>query len=267
MVRFGQTAGWGLCVLVLMALTACDDPAMMMQGATPAAQPAALTAPETHYAALPDNGFTVPAVPVAKVDPEMLRQDVAYPSDQPPGTVIIDPSTKHLYLVTQKGHALRYGIAVGRTGFGWSGEADITGRTNWPMWTPPPEMIVRRPELAKFAKGEPGGLENPLGARALYLKTNGVDYGYRIHGTPEWDSIGHNASSGCIRMINQDVIDLYERVPDGTHVVVLTEEGEFPSKLSVPKPGPKVAKKPKPVLPVEPVVDAPVLAEGASGRV
>ena len=281
MVWFVKNAGLAMCgvaLTALTALTACDDPSLKMQGTKPAGLTAALTPPETHYAALPDNGFNVPPVPVEKVDPEMLRQTVAYPTDQPPGTIIIDPSTKHLYLVTQKNQALRYGIAVGRTGFGWSGEADITGRTNWPTWTPPPEMIVRRPELQRFKDGEPGGLENPLGARALYLKTNGVDYGYRIHGTPEWDSIGHNASSGCIRMINQDVIDLYGRVPDGTHVVVLTEDGAFPNKLSVPKPGPKVARKPKRVDPVRTpfvpsvpsvpfVPSVPYLADGASGRV
>lgn len=252
--------GWVLCGVIL-ALSGCDEAGVSMSNTSPVT----ITPPETHYAALPDNGFTVPKVPVEKVDPEMLRQEVVYPTTQPVGTIIIDPSTKHLYLVTQKNRALRYGIAVGRSGFGWSGEADITGRTHWPMWTPPPEMIVRRPELAKFAHGEPGGLENPLGARALYLKTNGVDYGYRIHGTPEWDSIGHNASSGCIRMINQDVMDLYDRVPDGTHVVVLTEAGAFPEKLSVPKPGPKVAKKRKVVEPV--VADPVVLPDAASGRV
>ena len=250
--QFVQRTGWVLGGLVAMTLAACDPPSLLTPGVTPAVSSADLTAPLTppdaHYAALPDNGFTVPAVPVDKVDPEMLRQEVAYPSSQPPGTIIIDPSSKHLYLITQKGQALRYGIAVGRSGFGWSGEADITGRTNWPIWTPPPEMIVRRPELAKYSTGQPGGLENPLGARALYLKTNGVDYGYRIHGTPEWNSIGTNASSGCIRMINQDVIDLYQRAPDGTHVVVLTEAGAFPDKLSVPKPGPSVAGKPKPAV-------------------
>ena len=122
-------------------------------------------------------------------------------------------------------------------------------------------MIDRRPELEKFRDvGQPGGLTNPLGARALYLKTNGVDYGYRIHGTPEWETIGHNASSGCIRMINQDVMDLYNRVPDGTHVVVLTEDGRFPTRLNIP-PVP-VVKKPTPPAPPPPppvvVVDGPV---------
>ena len=252
--------GWVLCSLVLLSISACDKAGV----ATPNTSPLALTSSEMHYAAVPDRDFIVPKVPVEKIDSEMLRQEVAYPTTRPVGTIIIDPSTKHLYLITQKNRALRYGISVGKAGFGWSGEADITGRTHWPTWTPPPEMIVRRPELAKFKNGQPGGLENPLGARALYLKTNGVDYGYRIHGTPEWASIGHNASSGCIRMINQDVMDLYERVPDGTHVVVLTEVGGFPEKLSVPKPRPKVAKKPKPVEAVakaDPVVLEPVAAE------
>jgi hypothetical protein len=108
-------------------------------------------------------------------------------------------------------------------------------------------MIDRKPELAKWEKGQPGGPTNPLGARALYLTTNGVDYGYRIHGTPEWQSIGSNASSGCIRMINQDIIDLYNRVPDGAKVVVLTQDGQVPTGLTLPPPPPKkVAVAPAP---------------------
>ncbi len=250
--------------LALLGLAGCDDPALMT--ATPATQTVvASTVSAEHYNAVPDNGFTVPAVPVAEVPAEMQQQLVAYQTDQPVGTIIIDPSTKHLYLITDRNRALRYGIAVGRTGFGWSGEADIVGRTTWPKWIPPHEMIARRPELEKFRDvGQPGGVNNPLGARALYLKTNGVDYGYRIHGTPEWDSIGHNASSGCIRMINQDVMDLYNRVPDGTHVVVLTEDGQFPSKLSVPPPAPK-ARKPKPA--VVPVTEPVVAVVTGAGRV
>jgi lipoprotein-anchoring transpeptidase ErfK/SrfK len=134
---------------------------------------------------------------------------------------------------------------VGRAGFEWSGVANVVSRKPWPTWTPPPEMIARKPELAKWEKGQPGGPTNPLGARALYLKTNGVDYGYRIHGTPEWQSIGSNASSGCIRMINQDVIDLYNRVPDGAKVIVLTRDGKIPTGLTLP-PQPK---KPTRVVP------------------
>ncbi|MGV8987393.1 MAG: L,D-transpeptidase [Cypionkella sp.] len=243
------------CGVALLALAGCDDPAVTMSNTSPVA----LTAPDVRYNAVPDADYTVPAVPVDKVPPEFLRQEVAYPVNQPVGTIIIDPSTKHLYLITKPGYAERYGISVGRTGFGWSGEADVTGRTTWPTWTPPAEMIVRHPELAKYSDGQPGGLTNPLGARALYLKTNGRDYGYRIHGTPEWNTIGHNASSGCIRMINQDVMDLYNRVPDGTHVIVLTEAGTFPTKLTVPPPAPKPAKVTKPKPQPEPE-DAPALA-------
>ena len=232
-----------------LVLAGCEmDPALM--GTMPVAQPvtaAALNDP-SHYAAVQDSGLAVPGVPVERVPPTYQRQLVAYETDQPVGTIIIDPSTKHLYLVTSPKKALRYGIAVGRSGFGWSGEADITSRTTWPKWIPPYEMIDRKPELEKFRDvGQPGGLTNPLGARALYLTSNGVDYGYRIHGTPEWNSIGTNASSGCIRMINQDVMDLYNRVPDGTHVVVLTEDGQFPTRLNVPpvpKPKKPVAEEP-----------------------
>lgn len=203
-----------------------------------------------HYAAVADNGFAVPAVPIDRVPEQFRRQLVSYDSDQPKGTIIIDPSTKHLYLITQKGRALRYGIAVGKAGFGWSGTADITGRTTWPRWIPPYEMIDRKPELEEFRDvGQPGGLTNPLGARALYLTTNGVDYGYRIHGTPEWQSIGKNASSGCIRMLNQDVMDLYTRVPDGTRVIVLKEDGSFPTRLTVP-PIPKAKKPEAPEIPL-----------------
>ena len=236
--------------ILLMGLAGCQmDPALM--GTAPGTQPAAAVSlpplnDPVHYAAVEDEGKLVPGIPVEQVPPAYQRQVVDYVSDRPAGTIIIDPSTKHLYLVQGGNKAVRYGIAVGRAGFGWSGEADIVDRTTWPKWIPPYEMIDRRPELEKFRDiGQPGGLTNPLGARALYLKTNGVDDGYRIHGTPEWETIGHNASSGCIRMINQDVMDLYTRVPDGTHVVVLTEDGQFPTSLTVPKPAP--AKKPKPV--------------------
>ena len=224
------------------------DPSLM--GTMPVAQPAVAAPPPlndpAHYAAIEDEGKMVPAIPVAKVPADYQRQVVDYPSDKPAGTIIIDPSTKHLFLLQGNNTAVSYGIAVGRAGFGWSGEADIVGRTTWPKWIPPYEMIDRRPELEKFRDvGQPGGLTNPLGARALYLKTDGVDYGYRIHGTPEWESIGHNASSGCIRMMNQDVMDLYGRVPDGTHVIVLTDDGQFPTGLHVPPKAP--VKKPKTV--------------------
>ena len=236
------------------ALSGCLTDAGVTTAAAPPPVPAVVSAVDAeHYAATADETYTVPAVPVDKVPAEFQRQTVDYPTTEPVGTIIIDPGSKHLYLVTAANQALRYGIAVGRAGFGWSGEADIVGRTTWPKWIPPYEMIDRRPELEKYRDiGQPGGLTNPLGARALYLETNGVDYGYRIHGTPEWNSIGHNASSGCIRMINQDVMDLYNRVPDGTHVVVLNDDGSFPTKLTVPpKPPAKKITLPPPPTPVE----------------
>lgn len=211
------------------------------------APPPAPKVEEGVYAARADGTFTVPAVPVDKVPVQFQRQTVAYTSDQPVGSIIINPQARVLYLITGKDTAIRYGIAVGKAGFEWSGEAVIANRRTWPRWTPPPEMIERKPELAKWAEGQPGGPTNPLGARALYLETGGRDYGYRIHGTPEWNSIGRNASSGCIRMINQDVIDLYSRVADGAKVIVMTRDGKMPSGLTLP---PSQKKKPKPVEPV-----------------
>lgn len=227
-----------------LTLAACV-PGAPMPGATGVAAAPPTPAPGENamlYAAMNDGSFAVPAVPVEKVPVDFQRQDVAYTTAEPVGTVIISPGEKHLYLVTGKNKATRYGIAVGKAGFEWAGEALITGRQNWPKWTPPPEMIERKPELSKWEKGQPGGPTNPLGARALYLTTNGIDYGYRIHGTPEWASIGKNASSGCIRMINQDVMDLYNRVQDGAKVVVLNADGSYPDKLKLP-PKPPAKKK------------------------
>lgn len=229
-------------VILALGLTACaPDPKLIAAGVMQAPAPKLV---QGAYAAAQDDGFAIPGLDPAKVPAAFQRQEVYYPTTEIAGTVVIDPAARHLYLVTGKNKAMRYGIAVGRAGFQWSGEALITTRQHWPIWTPPPEMIDRKPELAKWADGQPGGPENPLGARALYLTTNGIDYGYRIHGTPEWESIGKNASSGCIRMINQDVIDLYERVKDGAKVVVLTADGSYPKGLHLPP----IPKKPAPAL-------------------
>jgi len=119
------------------------------------------------------------------------------------------------------GKAMRYGIGVGREGFEWNGATRIAMKREWPTWTPPAEMIKRQPELAKWRGGQPGGLSNPLGARALYLFNKSGDTGYRLHGTPEWNSIGRAMSSGCVRLINQDIIDLYNRAEVGAKVVVI----------------------------------------------
>lgn len=147
-------------------------------------------------------------------DPRFARQVVAFDGGQRPGTIVVDTPAKYLYLVQPGGKAIRYGIGVGRPGFAWSGLKTISQKREWPDWTPPAEMLRRRPDLPRHMAGGPA---NPLGARALYLGSSL----YRIHGTNEPHTIGQNVSSGCIRMMNEDVIDLYERAPVGTRVEVL----------------------------------------------
>jgi lipoprotein-anchoring transpeptidase ErfK/SrfK len=149
-----------------------------------------------------------------EVNPRYLRREVAFDGPEAPGSIVIDTPNKFLYLVQPGGRAIRYGIGVGRPGFTWAGSHKVTAKKEWPDWIPPEEMLQRQPDLPRFM---PGGVENPLGARALYLGSTL----YRIHGTNEAWTIGQNVSSGCIRMRNPDVIDLYERVKVGTKVVVL----------------------------------------------
>jgi lipoprotein-anchoring transpeptidase ErfK/SrfK len=172
--------------------------------------------------------YPLPAFRLSDVDPVYLRRSVEFQTDEAPGTIIIDPRRHFLYFVEGGGQAIRYGVGVGRTGFGWSGVARVHNKQAWPDWYPPREMIERQPEIyAKMSQlqsgiGMPGGTGNPLGARALYLWQGNHDTLFRIHGTVEPWTIGRNVSSGCIRMINQDVIDLYERAPVGAKVVVLS---------------------------------------------
>jgi lipoprotein-anchoring transpeptidase ErfK/SrfK len=180
------------------------------------------------YAEADGEPFPVPAFRLSDVDPVYLRKSVYYPTDESPGTIVIDPQRHFLYFVEGGGRAIRYGVGVGRTGFGWSGVATLHNKQEWPDWYPPREMIQRQPEIRRVMTelqsgiGMPGGPRNPLGARALYLWQGNKDTLYRIHGTVEPWTIGKNVSSGCIRMINQDVIDLYERAPVGARVVVLS---------------------------------------------
>lgn len=180
-----------------------------------------ITSPDLMYAALTDGGFNVPEVPYLKVKPEFRRQIVVDTTGEAPGTIVVHLQERMLYLVQPGGDAVRYGVGIGKDGFRWSGRANIQYGREWPTWTPPPEMIARKPELVKWQGGQPGGLTNPLGARALYIYQDGKDTGYRIHGSPEWASIGQAMSSGCVRLINQDIIDLYSRVSKKNPVVVV----------------------------------------------
>lgn len=173
------------------------------------------------YAAQPNEKFALAAVDLSKLPPKYRRQTVRYDTPHEPGTIVVDPGARFLYLVGNNGRALRYGVEVGRDGLEWSGSANIARRAEWPTWTPPAEMIARDPKVAPFAAGMPGGPDNPLGARALYLYQDGRDTLYRIHGGGAAGRIGEATSSGCVRLLDQDAIDLYRRVPNGAQVVVL----------------------------------------------
>lgn len=160
-----------------------------------------------------DQPGLVPSEADEELPPELKRQVVLYRTNEAPGTIIVHTSERFLYLIMPGGRAMRYGIGVGRDGFQWQGLQKITRKQEWPDWTPPPEMIERQPYLPRFMAGGPG---NPMGARALYLGQTV----YRIHGTNQPQTIGSAVSSGCFRLVNPDVIDLYERVPVGTKVIV-----------------------------------------------
>jgi lipoprotein-anchoring transpeptidase ErfK/SrfK len=197
------------------------------------------------YAAMSDGKFTVPAVNLGQVDSAFLRKNVAYVTNEHPGTIVVDPANHYLYHVEGGGRATRYGVGVGRDGFRWAGEATIHSKQEWPDWLPPEEMLGRRPDLGPqmvelhpkgylggSGKGMPGSPANPLGARAMYLWQGNKDTYFRIHGTNEPWTIGQSQSSGCIRMINQDAIDLYAKTPVGTRVVVLGSANAVPLKLA-----------------------------------
>jgi lipoprotein-anchoring transpeptidase ErfK/SrfK len=210
--------------------TTAESPPPRSVAQAPRPVPAAAAPTAAHlamYGPLHGEPFPVPAVNLAQIQPEFLRAEVADPTGEPPGTIVVDPSARYLYHVQGGRWAVRYGVGVGREGFDWSGVATVQEKREWPDWYPPKEMLERRPQLMEMLTelqsgiGMPGGPNNPLGARALYLWQGGRDTLYRIHGTSEPWTIGTNASSGCIRMLNQDAIHLYDRTPAGTRVVVL----------------------------------------------
>lgn len=203
--------------------TALPDVPPVKPVVEPVAAPVASPEIASRYAQIQDGGFTIPAIPYEKIDPKYLRQQVVDPTGEPAGTVVVDTVGRFLYLVQPGGKAMRYGVGIGREGFAWKGEGIIHWRQPWPRWKPPTDMIARQPALEKFSVANGGmapGLKNPLGARALYIFQDGKDTLYRLHGTPEWKSIGKATSSGCVRLMNQDAIDLYERVPYHARIVV-----------------------------------------------
>ena len=173
------------------------------------------------YGPIPEERFPIPAIDVSKVDPKYYRRTVRYDSKEAPGTIIVDPKNYYVYRIEGDGNATRYGANVGRQGFLWSGDAYVGRKAEWPVWTPPREMIKRQPEAAKYAGGMPPGLDNPLGARTLYLYQNGAYTLYTLYSTLDPETIGTNLTSGCTGLLTQDMMDLYAKTPVKTKVVVL----------------------------------------------
>jgi lipoprotein-anchoring transpeptidase ErfK/SrfK len=182
---------------------------------------------------IPDARFPIRKVNQNFLNPEFRRQLVPYRHSEQPGTLVVDAKNYFLYLLREGGQAIRYGVGVGREGFGWAGNAIVGRVAEWPDWVPPKEMRLRQPELPERM---PGGYDNPLGARALYLYEGNKDTLYRIHGTAEPWTIGTNVSSGCIRLLNEEIADLYLRTPVGTKVVVIGNQTNMPVQSNQPQP-------------------------------
>ncbi|MEW4462120.1 lipoprotein-anchoring transpeptidase ErfK/SrfK [Labrenzia sp. MBR-25] len=209
--------------LSLLALSGCTT-TTPEQALEPQPAPRIPGTYATMYGPMPGERFPIPAVDLNKVPERFWRRQVDYSGPHAVGTLIVDTQTFYLHLIQEGGKAMRYGVGLGRAGFSWSGRGVIQWKQAWPKWTPPEEMIAREPDLEKWSArngGMPPGLDNPLGARALYIFQDGEDTLYRIHGSPEYWTIGRAVSSGCVRLMNQDIIDLYSRVPSGSSLVVV----------------------------------------------
>ena len=207
-----------ISVLLLSSLAAC-----VTEEAVEETQPVVETFVEG-YGPIMDKGYALPGVPSEYLEEPNRRTIVLYSGDEKPGTIEVDPYAKFLYFIEDDGTAIRYPIAVGRQGRSMRGTTVIRRKEEWPGWIPTENMLRTEPEVyGPFARGIPGGLRSPLGARALYLYRGGKDTMYRIHGTNDLASIGNSGSAGCIRMFNHDIIHLFEMVPNGTKVVVRTK--------------------------------------------
>jgi lipoprotein-anchoring transpeptidase ErfK/SrfK len=174
------------------------------------------------YGVVQDGGHTIAPVDITTLDPSLMRQEVAWSGREKPGSIVVNVPQRRLYLVQGGGRAIRYGVGVGRTeGMTFRGTATVGRKEKWPHWTPTANMMAATPMYRAYSGGMQGGPSNPLGPRALYLYRGGKDTFFRLHGTTEPETIGTAVSSGCIRLFNQDIIDLYERVPLGTQVTVI----------------------------------------------
>ncbi|MDB5659613.1 MAG: hypothetical protein JWS10_2228 [Cypionkella sp.] len=232
-------------VLSLSALAACGTP--QTQNSSPRVVPG--------YEGVEDEGFYIEPVAAELLSADRARAEVDYAADDAPGTIVIDTFARKLYLVQENGRAMRYAIAVGREGLSFRGSGVIGRKAKWPSWQPTANMIRTRPDLyAEYAGGRAGGLDNPLGARAMYLYRGGRDSMFRIHGTIQNETIGHATSAGCIRLFNQDAIDLYDRIDLGTRVKVrsleesLAIEGPYMDDAwgrAVPETPENIARKPR----------------------
>ncbi len=209
--------------ITLTGLFAAGCSTTATQGPKASALPASDKSFALSYGALPNEKFPIPAVRPEKLAPQFRRQRVIYKTSEPVGALIVDAPNFYLYHVEEDGYAMRYGVGLGRAGFEWSGRARVAWKRAWPTWTPPAEMIAREPELAKYSAKNGGmapGIKNPLGARALYIFEGNVDTLYRLHGTANAASIGKAVSSGCVRLVNQDVIHLFNRVKNNSPILV-----------------------------------------------
>lgn len=212
----------GLASFGALALAGCTT-----TGSTRVATPAEPIRPTVPpdvlmmYSARPEEEYPVPAADVSMIQPAYWRQEVDNTTGEREGSVVVDTTNYFLYLTMPNGRAMRYGVGLGRAGFEWSGKGHIAYKRKWPVWTPPSEMIERQPELEMYRHGQPPGLLNALGARALYIHQGNRDTLYRVHGTMDVATIGKAVSSGCVRMIFQDIIDLHDRVPNGAPIVVI----------------------------------------------
>lgn len=208
--------------LLALALAGCTTTSPTTpEIAPPAPAPRFPEAALHMYRAAPEEQFPIPAVDLQRLDPAYYRDVVDYPTSEVPGTVVVDTPNRYLYHVHAGGTATRYGVGIGRAGFDWAGRAHIAYGREWPVWTPPQAMIERQPQLEKWRHGQPPGIENALGARALYIHQGNQDTLYRLHGTGEAHTIGKAVSSGCVRLLHQDIIHLYEHVKWGAPIVVL----------------------------------------------